>query len=60
MKYPFFCGYNGKDIKCFRIFGYGIYITKSYLNFSERNGYKKIIKISPKWRIRFLNREIFQ
>lgn len=40
----------------FRIFGYGLWFSNGALNFSERNGYKKIRKLPFGWRMGFLKR----
>lgn len=57
IKWPVFCGYNSKEIKWFRIFGFGMCFKCDRLNFSERYGYKKIRKINTKWRYNFLKRK---
>ena len=50
IKWPLFCFHKNYDQFWFRIFGYGISFEKTRLNFSERNGYKKILKLPFGWR----------
>ena len=37
-----------------KFFGYGIHFSNDPLCFSERNGFKKYISISGKWKIKFV------
>jgi len=48
MKRQLFCGYFGKKIAWFRIFGYGLSIKNTHeypLLFSERHGYRKGLQL---------------
>lgn len=58
MKWPFFCWYKDDEHFWFRILGYGLSFTKSRLSFSERNGYKRVVKISKNWRVNILKRRL--
>lgn len=40
----------------FRIFGWGLWFSNGRLNFSERNGHVRIIKLPFGWRMGFLKR----
>lgn len=54
-RYKFFAYYWTDDLRWVRLFGYGFYAKpkRMPLNFSERHGYTKLIKIGQ-WRIGFL------
>ena len=52
----FFSFFICSDVRWFRIFGYGLHLTKARMNFSERNGYSKFITIGQ-WRLKTLQKE---
>lgn len=67
VKYPFFCWAKWKENESnpatrvgtgfwFRIFGYGLHFTNGRLNFSERNGFQKPLKLPFGWRVKTLKR----
>ena len=56
IKWPFFCHAYWDEGFWFRIWGYGVAFSKSRLNFSERNGFKKVHRISPNWRVNIIKR----
>lgn len=39
-----------------RFFGWGLWFSNGPLSFSERNGYKKFVKLPFGWRMGFLKR----
>jgi len=49
-----FCCDGNEQTKWFRIFGYGIMVTKREPLFSERYGYEKFYSLMFGWRIKFI------
>ncbi len=50
MKHKIFSYYISKDLCWFKIYKWGISISREPLRFSERNGYTKYLKLPFGWR----------
>lgn len=52
-----FCGYKSKDVIWFRVLGYGLSIKRTPMLFSERNKYKRTIRLGFGWRLSVLKKK---